>query len=64
MSFFFFSKEEEEEACGGCGMVDEELMGTAELNIHEHTERGDNESVKNSGKGAAGLAGGCCGGGC
>ncbi|KID74262.1 mitochondrial complex I protein Fmp36, partial [Metarhizium brunneum ARSEF 3297] len=31
-----------------------------QLRIHEHTERGDNESVKTAGSGAVG--GGCCGG--
>ncbi|TQW01315.1 hypothetical protein IF1G_01246 [Cordyceps javanica] len=30
------------------------------LRIHEHTERGDNESIKTAGSGIAG--GGCCGG--
>ncbi|KAJ6788956.1 hypothetical protein PWT90_04193 [Aphanocladium album] len=30
------------------------------LRIHEHTERGDNESIKMAGSGVAG--GGCCGG--
>ncbi|KAJ4147112.1 hypothetical protein LMH87_001659 [Akanthomyces muscarius] len=30
------------------------------LRIHEHTERGDNESIKMTGAGVAG--GGCCGG--
>lgn len=36
-----------------------------ELRIHEHTERGDNDSVKQAGKGtiANPVAGGCCGGG-
>ncbi|KAG6009362.1 Mitochondrial zinc maintenance protein 1, mitochondrial [Claviceps maximensis] len=32
------------------------------LRIHEHTERGDNDSIKVAGKGAIG-GGGCCGGG-
>ncbi|KAH7358677.1 hypothetical protein B0T11DRAFT_284960 [Plectosphaerella cucumerina] len=31
------------------------------LRIHEHTERGDNESIKTAGKGTLG-GGGCCGG--
>ncbi|KAF5135069.1 Mitochondrial zinc maintenance protein 1, mitochondrial [Metarhizium anisopliae] len=37
-----------------------ELTACLELRIHEHTERGDNESVKTAGSGAVG--GGCCGG--
>ncbi|KAL8793421.1 MAG: hypothetical protein Q9195_004007 [Heterodermia aff. obscurata] len=31
------------------------------LRIHEHTERGDNESIKHAGQGTATM-GGCCGG--
>ncbi|OAA55174.1 hypothetical protein ISF_08095 [Cordyceps fumosorosea ARSEF 2679] len=34
--------------------------GKYKLRIHEHTERGDNESIKTAGAGVAG--GGCCGG--
>ncbi|KAI5778907.1 hypothetical protein EDC01DRAFT_790728 [Geopyxis carbonaria] len=33
-----------------------------ELRIHEHIERGDNESIKLAGMKGAGLGGGCCGG--
>ena len=35
-----------------------------ELRIHEYTERGDNDSVKQAGKGtiATPISGGCCGG--
>ncbi|KAG5964570.1 Mitochondrial zinc maintenance protein 1, mitochondrial [Claviceps cyperi] len=32
------------------------------LRIHEHTERGDNDSIKVAGQGTTG-GGGCCGGG-
>lgn len=37
----------------------------AELRIHEHTERGSNETVKSTGQAlmGAGVSGGCCGGG-
>lgn len=31
-----------------------------ELRIHEHTERGDNESIKNAGNGSTKAGGGCC----
>ncbi|KAJ3477605.1 hypothetical protein NLG97_g8795 [Lecanicillium saksenae] len=34
--------------------------GMYKLRIHEHTERGDNESIKTAGAGVSG--GGCCGG--
>ncbi|GAB0137843.1 hypothetical protein EsDP_00006096 [Epichloe bromicola] len=33
-----------------------------QLRIHEHTERGDNDSIKVAGQGTLG-GGGCCGGG-
>ncbi|KAH8178848.1 hypothetical protein LIA77_00367 [Sarocladium implicatum] len=32
------------------------------LNIHEHTERGDNDSILTAGSGGSALEGGCCGG--
>ncbi|KAF5021091.1 hypothetical protein F66182_6880 [Fusarium sp. NRRL 66182] len=37
------------------------LIHNVELRIHEHIERGDNESIKTAGKGQS--QGGCCGGG-
>ncbi|RSL53468.1 Mitochondrial zinc maintenance protein 1, mitochondrial [Fusarium floridanum] len=40
----------------------EEGKDTFKLRIHEHTERGDNESILTAGKGNA-TGGGCCGGG-
>lgn len=47
--------------------VKECLLMTAvvvELRIHDYTERGDNDTVKNGSKGmGAALVGGCCGGG-
>ncbi|KAL2206152.1 mitochondrial complex I protein Fmp36 [Sarocladium strictum] len=32
------------------------------LNIHEHTERGDNDSILTAGTAGSALGGGCCGG--
>ncbi|KAF4462154.1 Mitochondrial zinc maintenance 1 mitochondrial [Fusarium albosuccineum] len=43
------------------GKKTEEGPDTYKLRIHEHIERGDNESIKTAGKGQA--QGGCCGGG-
>ncbi|RSL46789.1 Mitochondrial zinc maintenance protein 1, mitochondrial [Fusarium sp. AF-6] len=39
----------------------EEGKDTFKLRIHEHTERGDNESILSAGKGNT-TGGGCCGG--
>lgn len=43
-----------------CHASAESLTYCTELRIHEHTERGDNDSIKTAGAGIAG--GGCCGG--
>ncbi|KAK0388320.1 hypothetical protein NLU13_4565 [Sarocladium strictum] len=32
------------------------------LNIHQYTERGDNDSILTAGSGGSALGGGCCGG--
>ncbi|KAM5369960.1 hypothetical protein ACJZ2D_008759 [Fusarium nematophilum] len=43
------------------GKKTEDGNDTYKLRIHEHTERGDNESIKTAGQGT--IGGGCCGGG-
>lgn len=44
--------------CLGLGML---TFGfPAELRIHEHTERGDNDSIKLAGGKTVGAGGGCC----
>ncbi|KAJ4313444.1 Mitochondrial zinc maintenance protein 1, mitochondrial [Fusarium piperis] len=44
------------------GKKTDEGQDTYKLRIHEHTERGDNESILTAGKGNT-QGGGCCGGG-
>ncbi|KAI8722608.1 Mitochondrial zinc maintenance protein 1, mitochondrial [Fusarium sp. LHS14.1] len=44
------------------GKKTEEGKDTYKLRIHEHTERGDNESILTAGSGNT-TGGGCCGGG-
>ncbi|KAM0425017.1 hypothetical protein ACHAPT_009818 [Fusarium lateritium] len=44
------------------GKKTEQGQDTYKLRIHEHTERGDNESILTAGSGTA-QGGGCCGGG-